>query len=53
MSQDLGRHEEALIKSFILPSKKARYLSLLESQKGRLKFLIMLDHFKVILILVM
>src|SRR5215475_4953486 len=45
MSQDLGRHEEALIKAFILPSKKARYLSLLESKKGRIKFLSKLDHF--------
>lgn len=45
MKQISANHEEALVKAFINPSKKARYLSLLESHKGRLKFLSGLDHF--------
>ncbi len=45
MKQKFTGHEEALVKAFFLPSKKARYLSLLESRKGRLKFLSRLDHF--------
>lgn len=37
-------HEEEFVKAFIVPSKRARYLSLLESSKGRLKLIQGLDH---------
>lgn len=37
-------HEQEFIKAFILPPKQARYLSLLESRKGRGKILDRLDH---------
>jgi hypothetical protein len=45
MKQESANHEVELVKSFILPSKRSRYLSLLESKKGRKKFLNALDHF--------
>jgi hypothetical protein len=37
-------HEEALIKSFIVPERQERYLSLLSSRKGREKFIERLAH---------
>lgn len=37
--------EREFIKSFVIPERKSRYLALLESEKGRRKFLNMLDHF--------
>ncbi len=37
-------HEEELVKAFIIPVKRSRYLSLLESPKGRLKLVKGLDH---------
>jgi hypothetical protein len=45
MNQSFSNHEEGIIKSFIIPSKISRYLSLIESPKGRAKFLNGLDHF--------
>lgn len=38
-------HELELVKAFITPLKRSRYLSLLESSKGRLKLIKGLDHF--------
>jgi hypothetical protein len=37
-------HEEELVKAFILPERRERYLSLLTSRKGRKKFLERLSH---------
>jgi hypothetical protein len=45
MKQELTNHEEEFVKAFILPSRRSRYLSFLESKKGRKKFLNVLDHF--------
>jgi hypothetical protein len=39
-------HEEALIKAFILPSKRERYLGFLSTSKGRAKIISELAHFK-------
>jgi len=39
-------HEEAVIKAFILPSKRDRYLGFLTSPKNRVKFTGQLAHFK-------
>jgi hypothetical protein len=39
-------HEEALIKAFILPSKRERYLGFLSTSKGRAKIISELTHFK-------
>jgi len=39
-------HEEAVIRAFILPSKRERYLEFLASPKGRAKFIAQLAHFK-------
>ena len=38
-------HEAEFIKRFVSPAKRGRYLSLIESPKGRKKFLNALDHF--------
>ena len=38
-------HETELIRAFVVRRKQARYISLLDSQKGRQKFLRELDHF--------
>jgi hypothetical protein len=38
-------HETALIRAFVVRRKQARYISLLDSQNGRQKFLRELDHF--------
>jgi hypothetical protein len=40
----LNTHEEQFARSFIVPEKRARYLSLLESKRGRNKLLDSLDH---------
>lgn len=37
-------HEEAVVRAFIIPSKRSRYLSLLGSVKGRSKVVGGLDH---------
>ena len=39
-------HEEAVIRAFILPTKRERYLEFLTSPKGRAKFIAGLAHFK-------
>jgi hypothetical protein len=39
-------HELEFVRHFIIPTKRERYLSLLESRKGRQKLLEALDHFK-------
>ena len=39
-------HEAALINAFVLPAKRARFLDLLASKRGRNKFLENLDHFR-------
>jgi hypothetical protein len=39
-------HEEAVIRAFILPTKRERYLEFLTSPKGRAKFISGLAHFK-------
>ncbi len=38
--------EEALFETFIVPSKRQRYLDFLETKRGRDKILAALDHFK-------
>ena len=38
-------HEAEFIKRFVIPQKRRRYLSFLESHKGRKKLLEALDHF--------
>ncbi len=38
-------HEKAFIETFIILSKKERYLFFIKSSKGRIKFLHKLDHF--------
>lgn len=38
-------HEAEFIRRFVSPAKRGRYLSLIESRKGRKKFLNALDHF--------
>ena len=38
-------HEAEFIRRFVSPGKRARYLSLIESRKGREKFIGALDHF--------
>lgn len=38
-------HEEEFVSRFVVPEKRRRYLSLLESPKGRKKLLDSLDHF--------
>ena len=40
----MNPHEEHFARSFILPEKRARYLSLLESKRGRKKLLDGLNH---------
>jgi hypothetical protein len=40
----LNIHEEQFARSFIVPEKRARYLSLLESKRGRDKLLDSLNH---------
>jgi hypothetical protein len=39
-------HEEAVVRAFILPSKRDRYLEFLASPKRRAKFIAELAHFK-------
>lgn len=39
-------HEAAVIRAFILPTKRERYLEFLMSPKGRAKFIAELAHFK-------
>jgi hypothetical protein len=39
-------HEQELIKAFIVPSKRQRYLDLVSKPKTRKKFLLELAHFK-------
>jgi hypothetical protein len=39
-------NEEAVIRAFILPSKRDRHLEFLTSPKGRAKFIAQLGHFK-------
>jgi hypothetical protein len=39
-------HEEAVVRAFILPSKRERYLEFLTSPKGRAKFIAQLAHSK-------
>ncbi|MGB7750308.1 MAG: hypothetical protein WCF88_02070 [Candidatus Acidiferrales bacterium] len=39
-------HEEAVIRAFILPTKRERYLEFLTNPKGRAKFVAGLAHFK-------
>ena len=41
-------HESEFIKRFISPEKRGRYLSLVETRKGRKKFVGALDHFDVL-----
>jgi len=38
-------HEAEFIKQFVSPARRGRYLSLIESRRGRRKFLGALDHF--------
>jgi len=38
-------HESQFVRHFVVPAKRARYLSLLESRRGRNKLRQMLDHF--------
>ena len=38
--------ERAFVNSFVTPKRKSRYLGLLESKKGRRKFLGILNHFR-------
>jgi hypothetical protein len=40
----LNPHEEAFARNFVVPQKRARYLSLLESERGRKKILNGLNH---------
>ena len=40
----LNPHEEQFARAFVVPEKRARYLSLLESQRGRKKLLNGLNH---------
>ena len=40
----MNQHEEQFARSFIVPAKRDRYLSLLESSKGRLKLAHGLNH---------
>jgi hypothetical protein len=40
----LNPHEEQFARAFVVPEKRARYLSLLESQRGRKKLLNDLNH---------
>jgi hypothetical protein len=40
----MNQHEEQFARSFIVPAKRDRYLSLLESPKGRLKLAHGLNH---------
>ena len=40
----LNPHEEQFARAFVVPEKRARYLSLLESQRGRKKLLDGLNH---------
>jgi len=39
-------HEEELVKAFILPVRRERYLEFLKSPKKRAKFIAQLPHFK-------
>jgi hypothetical protein len=39
-------HEEEVVKAFILPSKRDRYLEFLKTPKKRTKFIAQLAHFK-------
>lgn len=41
----MNLHEEQFARSFIVPAKRDRYLSLLESSKGRSKLAHGLDHY--------
>ena|SRR5689334_9611285 len=38
-------HEMQFVRNFVIPAKRARYLSLLESRRGRIRFIKTLDHF--------
>ena len=38
-------HEMQFVRHFVVPAKRSRYLSLLESRRGRTKFVRALDHF--------
>ncbi len=42
----INKHEEELVRAFIKPHKKQRYISLFSSKKGREKILKNLAHFK-------
>jgi hypothetical protein len=39
-------HQEAVVRSFILPQRRERYLGFLSNKKGRAKFISALAHFK-------
>ena len=41
---DMHPHEEALVRAFFVPSKRARYLTLLGNPKRRRKILDRLNH---------
>ena len=40
----MNPHEEQFVRAFIIPEKRARYLSLLESERGRSKLLDGFNH---------
>ena len=41
---ELNPHEEQFARAFVIPEKRARYLSMLESKRGRKKLLNGLNH---------
>jgi|SRR5215213_1092516 len=46
LSDNALDHEVEFVRHFVVPARRERYLSLLDSRKGRTKFLFALNHFK-------
>lgn len=46
VERDRVNHEEQLIKAFLVPTKRERYLEMIANPKKRKKFLLELAHFK-------